>query len=168
MTAALPALFSALDYARGLATAGGNKEMEATIDTALDELTDLVDTPTAPPKVVPNVMLSHTAEGLVVGWDTCGGCGYHIRICNCPNGPTEPDYVKSWRPAPVTTSPTPVGKTDVVDGSSSVAEGKVTSSPVVLRTGPTCSGCQTSVSEENADKNDDGTWLCFECQTKGN
>lgn len=32
----------------------------------------------------------------VVGWDTCGRCFYHIKICNCPSGSTPPEYIKRW------------------------------------------------------------------------
>lgn len=36
-------------------------------------------------------------DGMVIGWDTCGTCQHHIRICQCKNGPSQPGYIKSFK-----------------------------------------------------------------------
>lgn len=52
------------------------------------------------PEPRPRVILSTINDGLgneqVVGWDTCGKCMKHIRICTCTDGPFRPSYVEKF------------------------------------------------------------------------
>lgn len=50
-------------------------------------------------KVLPDVVFSHDADGVVIAWNTCGECSQHIRVCNCPAGFKEPAYIQKIRDA---------------------------------------------------------------------
>lgn len=53
-----------------------------------------------PPFILSFVDTDDPNGGFVLGWDTCGLCNKHIRICRCVHGPAQPDYVKRWRSDP--------------------------------------------------------------------
>lgn len=50
-----------------------------------------------PAFILSEVDVDHPHGGIVIGWDTCGKCRFHIRECDCPDGPHRPAYVDRWR-----------------------------------------------------------------------
>lgn len=125
--------------------------------------------------------IGRTLDGrpIVIGWDFCK-CGYHVNVCTCKGGPTEPAYITKLREPEVaarTLTPTAVaaasgpltdepGKITKLTGPGSVSDPatkgvrSATKGPKL----PSCVGCSKSVTDDDADKQDDGTWLCFDCQ----
>lgn len=83
-------------------------EVEAEVETqsTVDRIRDMRDPVqdmsdwdmTRPPFILSFVESDHPNGGFVIGWDTCGACGLHIRTCTCLHGPAQPRYVKMWRP----------------------------------------------------------------------
>jgi hypothetical protein len=61
------------------------------LETALAQMPTAEDLKSRPPFILSEV------DGLVIGWDTCGECHFHIRTCLCPNGPKQPRYVTEFR-----------------------------------------------------------------------
>lgn len=59
--------------------------------------------------ILSEVPLGYADKAVVVGWDTCGSCSKHVARCACADGPTEPTYVRAWRPSeePVPAAPKP-------------------------------------------------------------
>jgi hypothetical protein len=45
----------------------------------------------------PAYIISLDHQGIAVGWDTCGLCMLHIRLCECTDGPREPTYIAKLR-----------------------------------------------------------------------
>jgi hypothetical protein len=68
----------------------------------------------------PRVIYSTIDDGLgneqVVGWDTCGKCLHHIRICECADGPHRPSYVEKFAFTPVPERKTYEPGGDMVEG----------------------------------------------------
>ena len=162
------------------------------VEAALDQLTELVSTTaTVTPKpitVLTTIGQKSDGSPLVVAWSTCGECKAHVTRCECSKGPTMPSYVAKWvaeyeekhSPEAAKRLSTTVGSPETAEGSFP-AEGVPVSGKsrsrtggdekqakaVPLAKGPACSSCSKPVSEENADKNDDDTWTCFDCQEGG-
>lgn len=120
---------------------------------------------------VPNVMLTEV-DGLVIGWDTCGSCLMHIRICRCATGPVRPHYLESWSGKHAgyqagSAVPTAVDSAHVAESEPGAAVATVTAIKKRARSQvfQECSGCGQPVTDESGDRNDDGTWTCFVCQT---
>lgn len=42
-------------------------------------------------------MMTEIGDGVFVAWTDCRKCQQHITRCACPQGPTEPEYMKPWR-----------------------------------------------------------------------
>lgn len=161
---------------------------EDQVGEALDQLTQLVE---AASEVAPKATTVLTAIGtkgdgspLVVGWDTCGTCLLHVSRCACPKGPTQPSYVAKWVAEFEGRLSTPVRSPESAEGLLSpegVPDSGQTAIPPVqtdvegvpsgTRSRASCSGCGkpilTGPDNANADRNDDGTWTCFECQEGG-
>lgn len=165
------------------------------VDAALDQLTELVETTaTVRPRmttVLTTIGTKTDGEPLVVGWSTCGECKMHVSRCACTKGPVVPSYVAKWvdeyetkhSPEAVAKLRTTVDSPETAEGSfpaegvpdsgksakSAAGRRKATAGvPLAKGAAPGCSVCSKAVSEENADKNDDGTWTCHECQGGGN
>lgn len=131
------------------------------------------------------------SQPLVVGWNTCHRCLLHTSLCKCKEGPLEPPSIQQWRvrsghgevkkeaehkPKSVAAQlglpegDLPHDRTPTVVDSPELSEEARLSGQSILRSGPEpefqCKSCGIEVTEANADKNDDGTWTCFGCQTQ--
>jgi hypothetical protein len=132
---------------------------------------------------------------LVVGWSTCGECKCHVSRCNCPKGPVVPSYVAKWvedyetkhSPEAVRAElSTDVSNPDSAEGSfpaegvpdsadsesESSGAAKQAKGVPSAKSRASCKSCGkpvlTGPDNANADKNDDGSWTCFDCQEGGN
>lgn len=105
---------------------------------------------------------SPSGSPVVVGWDFCR-CGYHISICQCVGGPTEPRYVTAMREKDAQLAAQPT-TTAVASTSAPTAVRLATQVDESSGIGPFCTICHKTVDESNADPNDDGTYTCFTCQ----
>jgi hypothetical protein len=121
---------------------------------------------------------------LVIGWTTCEKCMMHIRLCRCPEGPTEPHSVQQWREESGHVAPKKDLPPTVVDrfdrsapaqpaeDSLPAQDSDLTASAVQDAdtggegTDDVCKVCGIAVTTENADQNDDGTWTCFADQAQ--
>lgn len=139
------------------------------VDDAVDQLTELVEAVEAgrvrKALVSIKTVIGTKLDGspLVVGWDTCGECRQHISNCMCSE-PKQPEYVAKFVAEAVARADAsglrplePIGTaTDApLDPPTAVGSKK---------SGPTCLSCKRPVTEEDADQNDDGTWMCLDCQ----
>lgn len=111
----------------------------------------------------------HDGRPIVVGWEFCKS-GHHVANCTCQGGPTEPEYITKMREREAT-APAQAVTTSVssaTSGSSSTtASAGATKAVPSSKKGPklpSCSSCGKPVTDDDADKNDDGTWTCFSCQ----
>lgn len=104
---------------------------------------------------------------IAVGWDYCK-CGYHISICQCASGPTEPVYITKMREREtqqLVEAARSAVATPVVSKKSEVAVPLATQQGTSAgNLAPACITCNKAVDESNADRQDDGTYLCFDCQ----
>jgi hypothetical protein len=69
----------------------------ASLESALKDMPTADDLKARPAFILSEVDVNHpSGRGLVLGWDTCGECHMHIRVCLCANGPHRPRYVETW------------------------------------------------------------------------
>lgn len=108
---------------------------------------------------------------IVIGWDFCK-CGQHVSNCPCVGGPTEPPYVTKLRERDADLDARFAVKTSTSTGNGAGAAPADevplgTVKPVKPAKGPklpTCRSCGKSVTDDDADRDDDGAWTCFTCQ----
>lgn len=125
----------------------------------------------APEPKRPHVMVTEFPDGIVIGWDTCsilnGGCGQTVRVCKCKTGPHSLKVFEQWqtgerqRPDYAATSAAGISTTvtSATEPTTPVA------APVSAAPGEVpCSLGQHLVPLADAEKNDDGTYSCFNCQ----
>ena len=132
------------------------------------------EAPAAPKK--PTIMVTEFPDGVVIGWDHCtaanGGCGKSVRLCTCKTGPKELRVFEQWRSGeksmPDYAAAAKQAKAAGVPTSSSIPEG---TTGVVVATVDAdlipCVNGEHLVDKSYVDKNDDGTYTCFDCQEKG-
>lgn len=65
----------------------------------------VVAAPATVENVRPKFILSLDWQGHPIGWDTCGNCIRHIRVCECKDGPHEPAYMAKFRVNPADVKP---------------------------------------------------------------
>lgn len=164
-------------------------KLDVDVETALDQLTELVESAHGPSWKNVEAILAEVPLGTpdgrkcVVAWDTCGTCRMLLRKCSCKGGPTEPRYIKFFRsgqPMDPNTSTgtmesTPVRATTRVTSTSSesslpefIAEG-VPSGTEDNTSIPArgCRDCGQQVLVTEGEENDDGTFTCYPCQAEG-
>lgn len=123
----------------------------------------------------PTVMLTEFPDGVAIGWDRCtvnnGGCGEPVAKCKCKGGPKEPRVFEEWRTG-VKQMPE-YGKTSA-PGAPAVSRGVSKATTPVAAAAPTtpansvaCVLGKHFAPIDQADRNDDGTYSCFDCQEKG-
>lgn len=129
---------------------------------------------------VTEIGTSLSGQPIAVGWDFCS-CGYHVSICKCAGGPTEPKYVTALRTREAEaraereqeraarTSPTAtaVGTMSLPRKASEPVTEGVRSDTLTRKpnnSGQSCTVCHQSADDTNADQNDDGTWTHHDCQ----
>lgn len=144
------------------------------VDDAVDQLSDLVEAVQvagarrALVSIKTVIGKGTNGKPLVVGWDVCGECTQHISNCACPSGPHQPSYVAKFL-AEIEARPDGPAKSGGHFESAPAAGAAEAGTPTAVsskKSGPSCLSCHKPVSEENADKNDDGTWTCWVCQAE--
>lgn len=134
-------------------------------------------------------------NGMLIGWDLCGGCGKHVSRCTCKAGPSEPAYFARLREEDAKRKAIAAGehpelastgvrsgsgassaRSDQASSTSAQPEEEPSTPNTASTTEPTTSAGSSSsslvpckvgkhlVSPEEADRNDDGSWTCFEHQ----
>lgn len=162
------ALMTVLQYAQSRINHEADLDPEV-LERAYDEVSALLD----PPKT--SVYISLLPDGTAVGWDTCGKCVKHLKVCTCKE-PTRPAYIQKMidRETPAKPIQSYIGKAltaTPVEGtqnaekplhqkSSSDSTGEVIVQNGTLR----CTSCSTNKSPDRGDVSDDGTFLCHTCQ----
>ena len=138
--------------------------------------------PTPAPKKAkkPTVMVTEFPDGVVIGWDTCAignrGCGKVVSRCECKDGPRELSVFAKWR-SEASTMPdygatrraaqsvaTPV--VEVIAGLGD-EPGRPSADDLPDSKLLPCVLGEHLVDPSYVDKNDDGTYSCFDCQEKG-
>lgn len=67
------------------------------LEAALEQMPTGDDLKARPAFILSEVDTNHpSGRHLILGWDTCGECHLHIRVCLCSNGPHRPRYVETW------------------------------------------------------------------------
>lgn len=110
-------------------------------------------------------------EPIVVAFTSCGRCGQHVVNCKCVGGFIEPAYITRMRERSLADAPTAVGSTDSTpspvvtpDAPSGGESNRVPSGTPRKARLPHCATCGKEVTDDDADRNDDGSWTCFACQ----
>lgn len=160
-------------------------KFDVDVETALDQLTELVEAAHAPSWKNIEMMLSEVPLGFankkcVVGWDTCGNCGSSLKKCSCKGGPTEPKYVKFFRSGKPMDPNTSTGTTETTvptrvtstSSESSLPDSSRKDVPSDMEDQSTipargCRECGQSVLVTEGEENDDGTFTCYPCQAEG-
>lgn len=144
-------------------------------------------------QVWPNAAPRHyvsDVNGSLIGWDTCGGCNKHVSRCTEPDGPSEPAYFARLREEDAARKAIAAGENPTVARTSAVANAASSPAPsesASSTSGPTeeassaspessesaatpsrsmvpCAPGKHLVPEAEAERNDDGSWTCFDCQ----
>lgn len=123
---------------------------------------------------------SPTGRPIVVAYDCCGRCGQHLTNCACEGGPKEPGYITKLRESDANARSQAVAPPAESLEATGVAqtpndwEGNFTGRPdaevmpparkAVAHGLPRCKVCGKQVTDDDADRNDDGTWTCYDDQ----
>lgn len=142
------------------------------------------------PKLAGPVAKQYVSDvsGSLIGWTSCGVCNKHTSRCGCPTGPTEPRFFEKLREQDalraaraagdhaVTTSRLAADATSPFEGEPSPSlapsgpesstsvqeppmEGSTSKEPLVP-----CAPGKHLVPQSDAERNDDGSWTCFDHQ----
>lgn len=131
-------------------------------------------------EVRPAYMLSDI-NGMAVGWSTCGNCDTHIKSCACPAGPVEPRYFDKVRELDkhnqqrldARSAPGSIPAVDRLSESTKVTEKVLAANGAGKKAGAKPDGksklvpCKVGehlAAVDQTDRNDDGTYTCFEHQ----
>lgn len=153
------ALMAVLQYAQQHVEDGN---LESVLQSAYDELAVLLD----PPK--PTVVISLLPDGTAVGWDTCGSCKSHLKVCHCKT-PKRPEYIEkmiaresgqSLQDLTTSVASTPKSQKGLSPKLGSPSTGKVDPENGTL----VCINCKLPKSPDQGDSNDDGSFTCHVCQ----
>jgi len=161
------------------------------VDAALDQLTELTELANKAPAKASVVLTefdtSPDGKPRFVAWSNCGTCHLHVLRCNCTSGPTMPPYIARWVEtheaelnglstsvsSPKSAKPSFPAEGVPDSGETAIPPAQTEAGGVPLATGPSCNACGRSVEFDeagalsNADRNDDDTYTCFECQEGG-
>lgn len=155
-----------------------DKKVVGQLEEFVGELINGADPRTAIAQVWPRAA-SYVSDvnGALVGWDMCGGCNRHVSRCTEEGGPSEPAYFQRLRAedakrkavaAGASTAEAEMGlgaRTSVPSAAPApAAQSADAESSTSVVAGVPCKVGEHFVAEQDADRNDDGTWTCHEHQ----